>query len=209
MLRMTFPTPVVNLTLKTILDGVECFRDCEIFTTNLNVMYDGVFHSIPYYPPSGQAMRYRLLYSMLCAIWQHLKARKAIASHVTPFMLRLRDVENDMNNLCDESFIAATGVHKNNFVVDVLPYEVHCEREDDVCFSQTPLRHRALGMVCLIRVRNVFVVGHPKNNAFSNSRDCGLVPVGVLLDDDGREVLDLYPFDAQELLPVPGMNDLA
>eukprot|EP00759_Apiculatamorpha_spiralis_P054779 PhF_6_TR7029/c0_g1_i2/m.10526 len=89
MLRITFPRPVVNLTLKTILDGVECFRDCEIFTTNLNVMYDGVFHSIPFSPPSGQAMRYRLLYSMLCIVWQHLKARKAIASHVTPFMLRL------------------------------------------------------------------------------------------------------------------------
>eukprot|EP00759_Apiculatamorpha_spiralis_P054787 PhF_6_TR7029/c0_g3_i3/m.10532 len=191
MFRITFPRPVVNVTLKTMLDSVECFRYCEIVTTKLNVMYDGVLRIIPYSPPSGQGMRYRLLYSILCAVCQHLKEHTALDSHVTPFMLRLRDADKDTHNLCDESFIAAAGV-PNDFVVDVLPYEVSCERENDVCISQTPMRHRGLGMVCVIRARNVIVLGHPKNNAFSNSRGRGIVPVGVLLDDGGREVLDLY-----------------
>eukprot|EP00759_Apiculatamorpha_spiralis_P009182 PhF_6_TR15949/c0_g1_i1/m.24810 len=152
---------------------------CETWNVNLQVTHQGVRYSIPYSCFHGEVTRHTLLYSILSTINDYLHSKHPHvlggSGVVTPLMLRLvrkgRGGEGcvyDDTITGDASLVVADA--PNDFQLEVLPYEVRCLDEGVALMPSTPLRHRVLGMVCVVKARGVYVVGRPVQNKVPEDR---------------------------------------
>eukprot|EP00759_Apiculatamorpha_spiralis_P053876 PhF_6_TR651/c0_g1_i4/m.936 len=186
-----FERPVVNPVLLSSNSSFLFEASSWDVTILVKCEHDGSERVVQYICSPGSVTRHTLLYDILKTISDN--------THITETPLMLRLLHNGETIVDDAQFVRRQ-IKMRVFSVDVLPYQI--SPSECPLISHVPLHHRVLGMVCVVKVRSVFVLGRVVRNKPSSKRALKSPPpiVGVLVDAHGTCFMNLYKLEIDNIV---------